>query len=232
MTNEEKQEIVNAVLAALRTNSKTITQLTTVNSMSDGDYIELSGGRKASYATFIAGLTTAAQLQAAGDYLDGKKVDKDAHGLVECHQARVVYLDGMGEIDGGDTTLTGGRIVYRSDTKYIYDGDGSFSSPNQHAVYISKVNGIAYVWDGTDMVPISDNMRSRQIIDFINTPTVTFDDMAIGTMYYVSSSKKLAVKINESGTATFEPNPNIIYYARDARNIYVWNAGTQSWQLF
>ena len=49
MTNEEKQEIVNEVLAALQTHGKTIGQLTPVISPSDSDTFELSGGRNLSY---------------------------------------------------------------------------------------------------------------------------------------------------------------------------------------
>lgn len=51
MTPEELQEIIDEVLQAVRTNSKTIAQLTEAVSPDDGDYIELSGGRKVSIAT-------------------------------------------------------------------------------------------------------------------------------------------------------------------------------------
>lgn len=51
MTPEELQEIIDEVLQAVRTNSKTIAQLTEAASAVDGDYIELSGGRKVSIAT-------------------------------------------------------------------------------------------------------------------------------------------------------------------------------------
>lgn len=43
---EDKQSIINAVLSAIRTNSKTIEQLTPVTTLSDDDYIELNGGRR------------------------------------------------------------------------------------------------------------------------------------------------------------------------------------------
>jgi len=50
MTDEEKQEIIEEVLAALKTNGKTIEQLTVVTTMTDTDKFELSGGRYVTYA--------------------------------------------------------------------------------------------------------------------------------------------------------------------------------------
>lgn len=48
MTNEEKQEIVAAVLSAIRTNSVRITDLTEVQETNAGSYIEISGGKRIS----------------------------------------------------------------------------------------------------------------------------------------------------------------------------------------
>ncbi len=44
MTESEKQVIIDAVLSALRTNSRTIEQLTPVASLSASDYFEVNGG--------------------------------------------------------------------------------------------------------------------------------------------------------------------------------------------
>lgn len=49
MTTEEKNAIVNDILASLATNSKTIEQLTPVTTLADDDVIEVGGGR---YVTF------------------------------------------------------------------------------------------------------------------------------------------------------------------------------------
>ena len=48
MTNEEKQEIIEAVLASIRTNSRTIEDLTAVLNLTGGECIEVNGGRKIS----------------------------------------------------------------------------------------------------------------------------------------------------------------------------------------
>lgn len=50
MIDEQTQEIVAEVLQAVRTNSKTIEQLTPALSIDDGDLIEIGGGRKITFA--------------------------------------------------------------------------------------------------------------------------------------------------------------------------------------
>lgn len=49
MTEQEKQSIVNAVLSAIRTNSRTIAQLTAVPSLGDNDSFEVAGGKRVTY---------------------------------------------------------------------------------------------------------------------------------------------------------------------------------------
>ena len=58
MTEEELQSIINAVLSSIRTNSKTIDQLTAVEALGENDFFEVNGGRKISY-TVLAGLISA-----------------------------------------------------------------------------------------------------------------------------------------------------------------------------
>lgn len=50
MTPEEKQEIVQAVIAALKTNGRTIMQLTEATSISNSDFFEINGGRRIAYS--------------------------------------------------------------------------------------------------------------------------------------------------------------------------------------
>jgi hypothetical protein len=61
MTDNELQTIVEAVLESLKTNGKTIEQLTAVTTMGTNDYIELNGGRKVKYSVLYDQLYTAAQ---------------------------------------------------------------------------------------------------------------------------------------------------------------------------
>lgn len=48
ITQDEMQDIVSAVISAIRTNSRTIDQLTPVTSLSDNDSIEINGGKRVS----------------------------------------------------------------------------------------------------------------------------------------------------------------------------------------
>lgn len=48
MTDTEKQAIIDAVISSLRTNSRTIEQLTPVPTLSDDDMFEVNGGRRVS----------------------------------------------------------------------------------------------------------------------------------------------------------------------------------------
>lgn len=64
ITQDEMQSIVTAVLSAIRTNSKTIDQLSLATSLSDSDCFEISGGKRVTYATLrdlIASLSSTEQ---------------------------------------------------------------------------------------------------------------------------------------------------------------------------
>lgn len=50
LTDEERQSIVNAVILAIRTNSRTIEELTPVVSLADSDNLEVSGGKRITYS--------------------------------------------------------------------------------------------------------------------------------------------------------------------------------------
>ena len=59
MTNEELQQVVAAVIASLKTNGKTISQLTPVTTMSDSDNLEVSGGKKIAFSYLKAAVAAA-----------------------------------------------------------------------------------------------------------------------------------------------------------------------------
>lgn len=54
ITSTERQEIINEVIAALKTSAKTIASLTLVAGAGASDYIELSGGRRVPYSQLIS----------------------------------------------------------------------------------------------------------------------------------------------------------------------------------
>ena len=62
MTEQELQSIINAVLSAIRTNSRSIGQLTAVLSLSDNDYFEVAGGKKVAYSVLRDLISAAANV--------------------------------------------------------------------------------------------------------------------------------------------------------------------------
>ena len=50
ITQDELISIVSSVLSSIRTNSKTIEQMTPATSLGENDYFEVSGGKKVSYS--------------------------------------------------------------------------------------------------------------------------------------------------------------------------------------
>ena len=64
ITPDEQQSIVSAVLSSIRTNSRTIDQLTPVTSLSDSDSFEIAGGKRVTYKVLrdlIASLSSSEQ---------------------------------------------------------------------------------------------------------------------------------------------------------------------------
>lgn len=59
MTNEEKQEIISAVLESLRVNSRRIEDLTAVQTVVGSEYIEIDGGRRIAVSDFRSIIQTA-----------------------------------------------------------------------------------------------------------------------------------------------------------------------------
>ena len=70
MTPEELQEVVAAVIASLKTNGKTIMQLTEVTTVTDNDYFEIHGGRRVKYQYLYEELLSETQ-----DIIDEYKTD-------------------------------------------------------------------------------------------------------------------------------------------------------------
>lgn len=106
MTASEKQEIVNAVLSALKTNSLDILDLTEVSSLPDDAYIEVSGGRKMRVSMLVSAVldgidtgsittnmlvdlcVTSAKLANSAVTLD--KIDSNAFGSIAAGSEKLV----------------------------------------------------------------------------------------------------------------------------------------------
>lgn len=250
MTNEEKQEIISAVIASLSTNSKSIAQLTAVSSMSDDDLIELGGGRKVTYAKFIEDLVTAingklsasALNEALANYiptdqlfeaLPGMFAAIDTRGRIVFNQARCVMLESMGstydDIDGGTFTPTKGigcmwytnkSIMYRNLNNQV---ESHVCQPD--VLYVNTHTGRLYKWsaDTQEMVEMCDEngYRNYRVID--NMTGTNQNNMPVGATWYFISDLTLRTRIDEDNWFITSPDPHTIYANRTDHNLVVWD---------
>ena len=108
MTEQEIQTIVAAVIDSLKTNGKTIDQLTAVTTMGTNDFIELNGGRKVKYSVLYDQLYTAAQTVIEAD-------KGDTWTAINALRQHVSRLQHQVDINGeGLDTLTSrfGQLFY------------------------------------------------------------------------------------------------------------------------
>ena len=108
MTPEELQEVVAAVIAALKTNGKTIDQLTAVTALANSDNLEVSGGKKISFGKLKE--IVAADVTVSAEEIKGYVVIESTDDLPEDptqeEQMKGYILDTMLYIyvgTGGDT---------------------------------------------------------------------------------------------------------------------------------
>lgn len=80
MTNQEKQEIIDAVLEAISQSTLTIEQLTAASAVSDADSFELSGGRKVTFETILEAIRGVFATVAA---LDNLRIDEAAKNRLQ-----------------------------------------------------------------------------------------------------------------------------------------------------
>ena len=169
MTNEEKQEIVNEVLAALQTHGKTIGQLTPVTSPSDSDTFELSGGRNLSYGKlkelitdiFTAALNDYVPADALWEYIQQYcAMVNDGTHLLNWQQSPIVILHTMGDdYDDGDfSALSQGENYYRAGWIMEANGQGggiNGETPKANVLYVNLANDTLYTWNGASFDAIT-----------------------------------------------------------------------------
>lgn len=115
ITNEERQSIIDAVLSALRTNSALITDLTEVQSIPDGSYIELSGGKRIAAATLKSILQTAIFDDAVSPTLANESTARQ--------EADAALSDRITAVEGAESSLATNKF----DKSNIVEADGNNS---------------------------------------------------------------------------------------------------------
>ena len=165
MTNAEKQEIIEAVLAALATNSKTIAQLSPKQSLIDSDLFEVAGGSRVTYQVLRSLIREGLALESRlSDYVTGEqammylaKLDTET-GTVDYKESPLVMLDGFKGVNG--YTPVTGDLYYENYHGYQIwikkaggdNKEGIVANPN--VAYVNKNDGAIYRWTGSSMVRI------------------------------------------------------------------------------
>ena len=237
MTTEEKQEIINAVLSAIRTNSKTINQLTTVSELTDADYFELDGGRKVSYGVLMSVLDNYVTGTAMQEAMLGVALLGD-NSVLDWKQSPIVLLESMGpafdDVDGGTFGFTPvssdvpeGTLYYAPQSGYqIFEKTGPGSSEGWHAktgvIYLNKHTRRFYTWDGEGMVEFGNNRRALVIIDDMSCTDL--NDIALGKVGYFPSTKKLTTRIDTRKWWSWSPNMSQLYCDKANNTTLRWDS--------
>lgn len=109
ITQDELQGIVNDVLSAIRTNSRTIDQLTPVEELSDTDCWEINGGKKVPFSVI------------------GECIEREVADRMENVNARIDRLQGTIDISDLDNITKGGAlaaIIGQGPFRYNVTDDG------------------------------------------------------------------------------------------------------------
>lgn len=241
MTTEEKQEIINAVLSAIRTNSKTITQLTPVTEMSDDDYIELSGGRRVAYPVLMAILDTYVTAEAMSEAMLGT-ADLDSNQVLDWKQSPIVFLESMGadydDIDGGtlgfnpnDSAVPVGVVYYSPHSGlqiFEKSGESTFLGylAKTGVCYVNKNTRRCYMWNGSDMAEIGNNKSMKVVIDDMNCSDL--NDIAYEQVVYMPLTKKLVVKVGTRKWWSWTPNTDQLYCDKVNNTTLRWEPSSES----
>lgn len=184
ITNDEKQSIINAVLSSIRTNSRTIDQLTIVTEVADTDNFEIHGGKRVAFSKLRELILSKSGVGAINDKLpelddvvEFKEVRNDIT-LIATQQTSV--LGGIaGSTDAGygavyDPTRKRFFLMYYGEeaqtdasvvTAYgnFADEDHFGASPSSGGgrvpvsgkLYLCKNDGGLYHWNGADLVVVA-----------------------------------------------------------------------------
>lgn len=184
ITNDEKQSIINAVLSSIRTNSRTIDQLTIVTEVADTDNFEIHGGKRVAFSKLRELILSKSgvgainnKLPELDDVVEFKEVRNDIT-LIATQQTSV--LGGIaGSTDAGygavyDPTRKRFFLMYygeeaQTDASVVIaygnfaDEDRFGASPSSGGgrvpvsgkLYLCKNDGGLYHWNGADLVVVA-----------------------------------------------------------------------------
>lgn len=157
ITNEERQSIIDAVLSAIRTNSALITDLTEVQSIPEGSYIELSGGKRIAAATLKTILQTAILDDAVTPTIASEAEARDA--------ADDALSDRLTVVEGATADLEADKF----DKSNIVEADGNNSNKVWSQKYATQVKSQLATAIGNISVSITTSDNEKIVLTFTDS---------------------------------------------------------------
>ena len=223
MIDEQTQEIVAEVLQAIKTNSKTIAQLTSASSISDNDLVEIGGGKKITFGMLKETVLNA--IDAAGISVpvshDGSPTEFDYLTLDVATKtlSYAIFL-------ALNTKLDSSAVVQSK-------GQGTSKVMSQKAV-TDLINQCAQL---NPQGALATGQEQRLVVTFINTGSEIVTPTVAG-VYYNGQTKKVET-YEEQGSATVSmvvkvlsetPSQNVVYCDKAENKLYRWD-GSKMVQL-
>ena len=149
LNENQKTEIVSRVIAALQTNSVAISDLTQVSTVSSGDYIEVSGGKRIAVSAIIDAVIAAIGGGGGGGGGSTITVDNELKSnSTNPVQNQVIYTALGGKVAKA-TSFTAGRLAKLTNEGGIEDSGykitdltqadyDDLSSKDDHTIYLIK----------------------------------------------------------------------------------------------
>ena len=201
MTDEEKQAIISDVLKSLETNSVTVEQLTATTSLADTDSIEVSGGRRVTYAT-LKELIKAAIADLLNDYggsVSGKSL-KSATATATASEVTITITNVDGKAVSASVPVASASsagVLTASDYSKIIVVDAKPTTGSVHPVQSGGVKS------ALDSVPIVDVMNLLGL-----SAATTLQDILNGTVgnqyAWLRTSGRVLSVLTKSGWESFQ----------------------------
>lgn len=236
MTQQELTSIVEAVISALLTSGKTLVQLTTVDEISENDFIELDGGRKVSYATLRDGIVSSNPT--TGDAVDYDDRDEITSLSFNGNNGNI-YIKQRGRTQQtltiplatsqkrglmSDTDLNKLNYSYNKIAEILAALDDKVSNATMLDLYNSYL--VKKVQRKYRAVPIEEGFASLMsmgsVLDNIDGGSWTYTHAEGDAWWDPTNNKIYYWQEGAIGSNYFDPSTEVIYYNNHTGRAYRW----------
>lgn len=236
MTQQELTSIVEAVISALLTSGKTLVQLTTVDEISENDFIELDGGRKVSYATLRDGIVSSNSTTGeVVDYDDRDEITSlsfnGGNGNITIKQRgraqQTLTIPLATSLQRGlmsDTDLNKLNYSYNKIFEILAALDDKVSNATMLDLYNSYL--VKKVKRKYRAVPIEEGFASLMsmgsVLDNIDGGSWTYTHAEGDAWWDPTNNKVYYWQEGAIGSNYFDPSTEVVYYNNHTGRAYRW----------